>query len=396
MIQDPAKIRQQHNTQHNLPTTAYKPSNHQPSTQTLHMDTLPEELLEQIIANVTSSHIPFFTPPDAATLNALCRTSSKTYRIARPYLYTHVHSHSGPMGRQFLNTIIAQPELADRVKHFAVQHTAEGCFQPVESSIEQLDVYGTVTDTCAALLLETLPVLAQLEALDLSRFTRKDSSLGWLKSMAEMIDEQPSSLRKPPQLFSSLRHLSVHLGPMAVYELLPFLRLPHLRSLEVDVRRVNYAIQPQTLDTDYICSITSLSVIGYTSIRRSELSWLAARCPALESLLVTTNTYIDAGNSQDIGNVFAEHTQNGSLKSFRIAMEGRYWVMMTINVREGGAKLGYELFHALHYAADNLHNKLGGEVEIPPDKWKSVWSIAKRKLTTVEKRAYDPKLLRRP
>jgi hypothetical protein len=205
------------------------------------MNTLPEELLEQIIANVATNYIPFFTPPDTASLNALCRTSSKIYRIARPYLYTHVHSHSGSMGRQFLNTIIAQPELANRVKYFAVQHTAEGCFQPVESSIEQVDVYGTVADVCAALLLRTLPVLVRLEVLDLSRFT--GSSPGWLKSMADMIGEQPLSFGKPPCLFSNLRHLSVHLGPMDVYELLPFLGLPQLRSLELDVRRVN--LQPK-------------------------------------------------------------------------------------------------------------------------------------------------------
>jgi hypothetical protein len=300
------------------------------------------------------------------------------------------------MGRQFLKTIVAQPELAVRVKHFAVQHTAEGWFEPVDSSIEQLDVYGTVTDTCAALLLETLPVLARLETLDLSRFTGRDASLEWLKCMTDLIGEQPSSLGKPSQLFSNLRHFSVHLGPMAVYELFPFLRLPQLRSLEVDVRRVNYAIQTQTLETDYISSINSLSVIGYTSIRRSEFSWLAARCPTLESLLVTTKSYIEAGYTRELGYSFAMHTQSGSLKSFRIAMEVWYWTMMTINVREGGAKLGDKLFHALHYASDNLYNKVGGEVEIPCEQWKSVRSIAKRRLTEVEKKAYNWKLLRKP
>jgi hypothetical protein len=116
----------------------------------------------------------------------------------------------------------------------------------------------------------------------------------------------------------------------------------------------------------------------------------------LESLLVTTNTYIDAAHLQEISSAVAGHMQSGSLKSFRLALKGRHWIMMTINVREGGADLGNELFHALFYTVDNLPERFGGEVEVPPDKWKTVRSVAIRELSEAERRAYDVELRRRP
>ena len=416
-------------------TSQHSPHQNIP-TRTINMDEIPEELLDQIIAHVATSQTPLLTPPDTATLYALCRTSWKYYRIAKPYLYAHVHSYSGSMGRQFFDTISKDPVLANRVKHLAVQHTAEGCFRPVKSSIDQEELYGTVTDTCSVLLLQTLRVLDGLEALDLSRFAvRLNSRTEWLDAViklmeepvsvlaheisvplgplerqeqtgvslttaapalsssptTKLIGEPPSPRLNRPPIFSKLRHLSVHLSAIPVYELLPFFGLPQLRSLEVDIRRYGSPARIRAINTDKSYPISSLSVIGFSHQKLDQVGWLAARCSDLHDLLVTTKIT----DSKFIGRLFARHIRSGSLKTIRVAIVGlwHYEVEMK-ETQESDTELGDELYSALVYASSTV-GVVEGRVELPTECY-SVRSVTIRELTEAEKKAYDVELPRRP
>jgi hypothetical protein len=357
----------------------------------LSLDDLPEELLSQIIAHVGTSDDPLLTPPDSKTLYSLCRTSWKFYRIAKPHLYAHVHSHSGVMGRQFFDTISKQPALAERVKHFAVQHTAEGCYRPVESSFYQ-EEYGTVADTCGALLLETLRELRWLEVLDLSRFAvRANARSEWLDAVTKLMGKQHSPLSDRPPLFSNLRHLSVHPSATAVQELLPFFGLPKLRSLEVDIRKNGTGTRLPIANTDKSYPITSLSIIGFKGSKLAQVSWLAARCSALHTLLITTHI----SDSMHIGRLFGHHIRSGSLKTIRVAIQGlwHYEVEMQ-ETQASDASLGGEIYNTLVYAT-SAADVVEGRVEMSSE-CQSVRSVTIRELTEAEKKAYDMRRQRRP
>ncbi|KAF2683038.1 hypothetical protein K458DRAFT_419261 [Lentithecium fluviatile CBS 122367] len=358
------------------------------------MNTLPEEVLDQIVYKVSTSHSPFFTRPDTLALSALCRTSRKLHRIATPYLYAQVHSLSGTMGRRLLRTLLEQPDLAAHVKYFAVQHTNEGCFVPVESSIEKEDTYGTVTDDCSALLLQTLCVLHELDELDLSRFTvRPYSSSEWLLPLTKVMgkQQQQPSTSSLPHLFTKLRHLSVHLSAAPVCSLIPFLRLSSLRSLEVDVRRPRPNHEIPRAETNASYHITSLSIIGFDDHSLTLVSWLSARCSALQNLLVTT----DINNTKIIGRIFGRHIGSGSLETIQVVIVGLwYYDVQVESARISDEARGDELFNALVYAT-MADEAVCGRVEMPVES-RSVRSVTMRELTEVEKKTYDGRFPRRP
>ena len=351
------------------------------------MDNLPEEVLDLIIGHVATVHDPLLTPPETTTLYSLCRTSWRLYRIARPYLYAHVHSCSGAMGRQFLDTIAAQPVLANCVKQFAVKHTTEGCFKPMEATVDQEELYGTVTDTCVVLLIETLENLSMLEVLDLSRFAKRaDSRSEWLAALTTLVSNQPNQ----PLLFSNLRHLSVHLGAVAVYELLPFFGLPQLRSLEVDIRKRGFTTQMQP-GTTQSYPVSCLRIIGFTNAKLVQVSWLAVRFPALDSLFVSTGI----NDSKFIGRAFAKNIESGSLKTIQVAVPGLWhYEVETMEARVSDEELAGDLYNALVYAT-GAEGVVKGRIEIPPE-CQSVRSVSIRELTEAEKKAYDDRRPRRP
>lgn len=90
------------------------------------MDDLPEELLVQIVSYLVPE-FPLFTHLETATLDMLCRTLTKFYRVARPYLYACIHTVTGLIGRQLLHTLQENPHLVSGMQSFSATHQSSTC-----------------------------------------------------------------------------------------------------------------------------------------------------------------------------------------------------------------------------------------------------------------------------
>ncbi|KAF2249886.1 hypothetical protein BU26DRAFT_550202 [Trematosphaeria pertusa] len=346
------------------------------------MDGLPEEIVDAIIRSIDTRRKPYLTRPDSRTFHSLCLASRRLYRIAKPHLYVSIHSTSGTMGRQLLRTLSANRHLAECVENFAVQHSAEGCFQTITKySIEQDEWYGRVEDQCGPLLLSTIRLLPNLKVLDLSRFPPKQSDPVWLHPRLDQEGNRIGRALDASQ-FSVVHHLSLHLGSLSGSELWPVFRLPSLRSLEVDMR------EPGMTWSD----VKSLSIIGFSAWRADDVKRMCLACVALRSLFVTTS---DLATTHYIPKTCRSHIRGERLKSIRVAVEGLWHYDVDVGpYRVDDEVVGKELVNVLSYVTGD-HGADGSRVEASSG-CDMVRSVTLRELSPDEKRAYDSRLVRRP
>jgi hypothetical protein len=207
------------------------------------MEKLPEELLADILSRINEQddNATFDPHPTASTtaLYALCLTSKRLYRIARPYLYNSVYIHSRSSGGCLLRVLQADTngDLRKHVRSFSVQHSS---FE-TDDEIDVDDAgYGTVGETREKLTLEILTLLPSVEVVDLSRLVpsqaRDPSVPAWLGEVqgAYMLS---TSNWHTSTCFASVKRLALHLGSLRAEQIWPVFHLPNLRELELDVRK---------------------------------------------------------------------------------------------------------------------------------------------------------------
>lgn len=356
----------------------------------VHMANLPEEVLDLIFSKVNPPlKAPYLTRPDSQTLSAVCLASRQFRRIARPYLYQYIHSPSGSKGRSLERTLSLNPELAASVRYFSVQHTTEGCYNPVDAHIKQMDLYGAVEDMCTSLLASTLPLLSNVTVLDLSRFNCNPMTTALSSLMVILERYMKRKLAQGASL--QLRHLALHVSTEPLNVFFPLFKTPSLRSIELDMRPRRFR---PVIARGLTClpHIESVSIVGYTLARRDDLACLKHQCPSVSNLLVTAKVLEEL---LDVAEIFAPDIRSGTLKRIQVAVVGLWYydvelVPSTLKSRA----LAEEFLAALTYVSGR-HDPSQGRFDVS-SKCQGIRSIGMRELTDEEKRAYDLRLARRP
>jgi hypothetical protein len=369
------------------------------------MDELPEEILIQIISHIgqqDDNAPPGLRPcPDTMTLYALGLTSRKLSRIARPYLYTSIHSHSGTMGKNLLRTLLADVEedLRKHVRRLAFKHTTEGCLE-VDEQVGIGDAgYGSVFDACEPLMLDTITLLPNLIMLDLSRLAplAREAPV-WLSAL-EIACTAGQSNWQVSTGFGNVKRMTLHLGAMGGKELWSVFRLPNLRELELDVRKPAYLRHRHQLAlVKYwqagTSNIETLRIVGLKSeclSRLHDLSSMSRACKALRTFFLSMENLYMAKN---IARQLENHVLSATLTGLQFAVVGlwHYDVELVgvddhVDLDELGKQMVMMLLHATGTYGAEDEEKAGGE---------HLRLTGMRELTEVEKEAYDLRLARRP
>lgn len=131
-----------------------------------------------------------------------------------------------------------------------------------------------------------------------------------------------STVKKSPQErfgpLMKLEHVSVHLGGVRAPALKSFLKLPSLRSLEVDMRFRGMPADDQLTTESYQSNIQTLAIVGYNKYRFKSVIWLSHQCPALRELFLR----MDIGAALIFVKAFSYLFRSGMLTSFQIAVVG--------------------------------------------------------------------------
>ena len=254
------------------------------------MNTLPEELLSHIVSHLVPKQ-PLLTRPEFSTLYSLCKTSRRLLRITKPYLYTCIRSTSSVRAYKLLRVLEGSPTLAKRVQSFSVQHPDEVSTQVTEAVSN--DIPETV-EHHAHLTILTIKLIPHLTTLDLLQYPNsKDDNPVWRilyahsdpnKPMTQ-IDERDFTVTCLPHL----RSLSVQLGKYPVRKLLPFFKLPTLRTLELDMRYPPLDRLSRSPRYETGTSIEHLRIIGCDPSRQCDVHWLSDELINLSSLFLATS-----------------------------------------------------------------------------------------------------------
>ncbi|KAJ8105019.1 hypothetical protein OPT61_g10434 [Boeremia exigua] len=160
--------------------TKHPTQRHQKIRRSL-MDTLPEELLAQIVSYVEQQH----------GLAGLCRMNRRLNRIATPVLYEQYRSSYGSIPSRYLSTLLQRPDLADHVKSLRwdystlakhrisvfdsndIQHALRALAYPISTiastcaaAIENSQGNGELTDAFLTTALLLAPNLRHVEVVD--------------------------------------------------------------------------------------------------------------------------------------------------------------------------------------------------------------------------------------
>lgn len=363
------------------------------------MDTLPEEILDQIFFYCVPSTAGTWEPAWHHTLHSVCLASRKMYRIARPHLYSTILSTSGDMGRKLLSTLTHNAELRNYVRAYAVKHTTGGCFHLRDDiRIDDVESYGHFYDECQPLFIATLELLPNVKVLDLSRFI-------WQYSMARerVVDTLYRHIRDPrsPELagaFSRVEVLSIHVGEHPVHLIYPVWKMASLKCLTLDLRRIEsyeLAIPPMVGWDLYESGIERLELVCLSWPRIPGLDQVPKYFKGLKHLLVTLS-HTDFHIAYMAARMFKLYVRIGRLKCIDIAVVGLwYYTVEFIGLDlDWNTQVEKEFLDLLTYASGRYGDGDAGE-EMP---FQSCHFCIKRmrELTREEVEAYDVRLARRP
>jgi hypothetical protein len=353
------------------------------------MNQLPEELLDQIISCIDTHdiHAPLAVP-DTTTLYALCRTSKKLYRIARPCLYKSVYMH-----RCLIRTLQADAAMPQRKE------------RALRSRVRALSAFEedrTTAQTREKLLLEILALAPNVEVLDLSRLVPSgDETPAWLALLRDTCEDY----RQAPDWhvstgFSSLTTLRVHLGSMPQCLLWPIFRLPNLVELELDVRE-----QPQNRDHRHISRILTtrsskierLRIVGMKEevhdFWHDAIGQHAATCKKLRSMFVAVQAL---GMMQRVVRYLEQDIHSGALTKLQFAgipVDDPMFFGFELEGLHEGVDIE-ELFDGVRRMARAVI--MGTADDCAGEERKYLKLVEVRKLSEMEKRAYDVKRVSRP
>ena len=250
------------------------------------METLPEELLAQIVSHVEQQQ----------GLAGLCRMNRQLNRIATPILYEQYQTSYRSVTSRYLTTLIRRRDLAARVKTLRwdystlakqrisifdsndLQTTLRAFNYPVSTfatrcaeAIENVRGNGELTDSFFTTALLHTPNLQKIEVID--KWYGDD-----VRSTRRWID--PIRMRVPHS-FHNLRSASVTMACMQFDDVIVLMRLPSLRSLQLcslvepEVRAVGLGIPPEPF--------SNVDDLSFRSCRLNwkTVAWMMAPCKIL-------------------------------------------------------------------------------------------------------------------
>lgn len=253
---------------------------------TTRTDTLPEELLAQIVSHVSSQ----------AALAGLCRMNIRLNRIATPALYSHYETSYFSPPSAYLSTLIQRPDLARRVKSLRwdystlakhrvsvfdasdIQHALRAFEYPVSTiagkcaeAISQSAGNGELTDAFLTAALLHVPDLEDIEIVDTWYGDDLRSTRRWLDPIR----------MKAPHGFHCLRSASITMACMQFDDVIVLMRVPSLRRLQLcslvepEVRAVGLGIPPRPF--------SSVDDLSFRSCRLNwkTVAWMMAPCRVL-------------------------------------------------------------------------------------------------------------------
>ncbi|KAJ4335871.1 hypothetical protein N0V87_005853 [Didymella glomerata] len=250
------------------------------------MESLPEELLVQIVLHVEQQH----------GLAGLCRMNRRLNRIATPVLYERYRTSYASIPSRYLATLIQRPDLARRVKslrwdystlakdkisvfdsndirqalrafEYPVSTIANRCAEAIEGSKGN----GELTDAFFASALLHTPNVEALEVIDKWYGDDVRSTRRWIDPIR----------MKVPHGFHHLRSASVTMACMQFDDVIILMRLPSLRGLQLcslvepEVRAVGLGIPPRPF--------SNVDDLSFRSCRLNwkTVAWMMAPCKVL-------------------------------------------------------------------------------------------------------------------
>ena len=250
------------------------------------MDTLPEELITQIVSHVEQQY----------GLAGFCRVNRRMNRIATPVLYERYHTSHGSITSRYLTTLVRHPDLAALVKSLQwdfsilpkhrisvfdsndLQDTLRAFDYPVSTfatrcaeALEYSRGNGELTDAFFTTALLHTPNLQEIEIVD--KWYGDD-----VRSTRRWID--PIRMRVP-HAFRHLKSASVTMACMQFNDVSILMRLPSLRTLQLcslvepEVRTVGLGIPPQPF--------SNVDDLNFRSCRLNwdTIAWMIAPCKIL-------------------------------------------------------------------------------------------------------------------
>ncbi|KAF3042765.1 hypothetical protein E8E12_010116 [Didymella heteroderae] len=250
------------------------------------MESLPEELLVQIVLHVEQQH----------GLAGLCRTNHRLNRIATPVLYKGYRTSYGSEPSRYLATLIQRPDLASLVKSLQwdystlakdrisvfdsnnIQQTLRAFEYPVSTiatrcadGIEGLEGNGELTDAFFTTALLHTPNIEHVEIID--KWYGDD-----VRSRRRWID--PIRM-KVPHGFHHLKYASVTMACMQFDDVIILMRLPSLQRLQLcslvepEVRAVGLGTPPRPF--------SNVDDLSFRSCRLNwkTVAWMMAPCKVL-------------------------------------------------------------------------------------------------------------------
>jgi hypothetical protein len=234
------------------------------------MESLPEELLAQIVSHVEQPQ----------GLACLCRINRRLNRIATPVLYEQYHTSHGSLTSRYLTTLVQRPKLAARVKnlhwdygtlakprisvfdsidlrdrlHTYDQDFASGC----ALAIEDVRGNGELADAFLTTAMMQTPNLEEIEVTDKWYGDDVRSTRRWL---------EPIRLRAP-HAFEYLRSASVTMVCMKSDDVITLMRLPSLLTLQLC-----NLVEPKVRDKSLGSPLEHISNVDDLSFRSCRLNW---------------------------------------------------------------------------------------------------------------------------
>jgi hypothetical protein len=372
------------------------------------MNSPPEELLDPIISYIDTHdiHAPLAVP-NKTTLHALCRNSKKLYRIARLYLYRSMYMHCRSSGRclvRILQADLVMPQKQERllrlgVRALSIQHSSFEDDLETDSNDPSSRNIGQIREKP---LLKILALAPNVQVLDLSRLVPSEyETPAWLA----LLRDTCLDYRRVPEWhvstgFSSLKTLRLHLGSMPQYQLWPIFRLPNLVEQELDVRQQPLKGDNRTVPPHYKSQILNIETLRIVGMKESAHDYWnqylrphGAACTALRHVFVSILALYMV---ERVMRSLSLHIHGGALTELQFA---------GIPVADP-MFFGFEL-EGLQEGVDigNLYVGVGRMIQAvimgAVDDWagaegENVKLVEVRKLSELEKKAYDVKRLSRP
>ena len=303
------------------------------------------------------------------------------------------------MGKALRRVLLAdtKEELRRHVRELAVQHTKEGCFE-VDDGYGMGDrEYGQAYDVCHILFRETIHLLPKLEVLDLSRFPLLDrEEKTWLGALNAICTSGGPDWSRSTG-FATVRRMALHLGTVRCGKMWVVFRLPNLKELEIDVRCPARSISWDRADEAWwsvgTSHVEALRVLGLDNRcgRPHMLHLMSCACAALRSVFVSMT---DMNTTHQVPQIFDGHVRCGNLKILQMAVVGLWHYEVELgSIGEGcnSSRLGIELQDVMIHATGCYDGNKEGVLESEHVKVVNI-----REQSENEKKAYDPRLARRP